>query len=160
MISTIPTEELIIYVLSALIILLILWVIRLEVKLGNLPAVKHNQAINNQIIALQRETGILNEFKEQTNLNVGKINDELKHTIQGIETIRFNPFKGDGIGGNQSFATTMIDQHGNGVVLSSLYSRDRVSTFAKPIVNWNCEHEMSEEEKEVLEKVKNNQLHK
>ena len=153
---TIPIEELIIYVLSALIILLILWVIRLEMKIRNIPAVKHNQNINNQINALQKETYTLNEFKKETDSNIENINKELKNTVQGIETIRFNPFKGDGIGGNQSFATAILDQNGNGVIISSLYSREKVSTFAKPITNWSCEYELSGEEKEVLDRVKDN----
>ncbi len=153
--TTIPTEELIIYVLFALIALLIIWIIRLEVKIKNLPSSKNNKNFNNQIGALRKESNVLNEFREKTLLDIENINMELKNAVQGIETVRFNPFKGDGIGGNQSFATAILDKHGNGVILSSLYSREKVSTFAKPIVNWECEYEMSDEEKEVLQKVKN-----
>ena len=112
--------------------------------------------MNDQIGALQKNTNILNEFKNATNNKIQSIDVEIDKSIQGIETVRFNPFKGDGIGGNQSFATAMIDNNGNGVVISSLYSREKVSVFAKPIKNWLCEHELSGEEKEVLQKVKLN----
>ena len=150
------TEEIMIYSLIAISFLLILWIIRLEVKIKNIPSVKNNQNLNDQIGALQKNTNILNEFKNATNNKIQSIDVEIDKSIQGIETVRFNPFKGDGIGGNQSFATAMIDNNGNGVVISSLYSREKVSVFAKPIKNWLCEHELSGEEKEVLQMVKLN----
>jgi len=156
----IPTEEFIIYVLAVISTLLILWIIRLEVKIKNIPSVKNNQNINNQIGDLQKNISHLSEFSVNTNNHLEKINKELENTIQGIETMRFNPFKRDGIGGNQSFASSFIDKKGNGVILSSLYSRDRVSVFAKPIKNWNSEHELSKEEKEILQKTKIDKLNK
>ncbi len=152
----ISTEQIITYVLLALIILLVLWIIRLEIKIKKIPALKLNENLNQRIDSAQTEIENLKQFKQDSSLSIGAINAELKHTIQGIETVRFNPFKSDGVGGNQSFATAMIDQNGNGVIFSSLYSREKVSVFAKPIKNWNCEYEMSGEEKEVLEKMKNN----
>jgi len=150
----ISNEELIIYILTGVSVLLILWIIRLEVKIKNIPSVKNNQNLNNQIIAIQNSLSGLENFTNKTIEHFGDIDKELSNTIKGIETIRFNPYKGEGIGGNQSFATALIDDNGNGVVISSLYSREKVSVFAKPIINWVCEYEMSSEEKEVLDKVK------
>ena len=46
----------------------------------------------------------------------------------------------------------MLNEEGDGVVLSSLYSRERMSIFAKPIKNNKSEYELSAEEKEVLKK--------
>ena len=145
--TPISTEEIIIYVLVAVVVILIAWIIRLETKIKNIPSAKINENINNQIEALQEDISELENFREKSNSNFTTIGNELKKTIKGIETIRFNPFKDGSVGGNQSFATTLVDDYGNGVVISSLYSRERVSVFAKPIVNWTCEYELSEEEK-------------
>ncbi len=150
--TPISTEEIIIYALVAVVTILIVWVVRLETKIKNIPSIKNNQNVNNQIGILQKNIGELEIFREKTNSNFTVIENELKKTIKGIETIRFNPFKDGSVGGNQSFATTLVDDYGNGVVISSLYSRERVSVFAKPIINWTCEYELSEEEKEVLKK--------
>jgi len=152
--TPISTEEIIIYALVAVVVILIIWIVRLETKIKNIPSVKNNQNINNQIGMLQKNIEELGEFRNQVNSSLTSIANELKRTIKGIETIRFNPFKDDGVGGNQSFATAIVDDYGNGVVISSLYSRERVSVFAKPIVNWTCEYEMSEEEKTALQKEK------
>ena len=50
----------------------------------------------------------------------------------------------------QSFAVALLSENGDGAVLSSLYARDRMSVFAKPVKNFSSEFEMTEEEKEVL----------
>ena len=45
-----------------------------------------------------------------------------------------------------------MDEKGDGVVISSLYSRDKVSVYAKPLVEGKSEYELSEEEKDVVSK--------
>lgn len=75
---------------------------------------------------------------------------EQKKAIRNIETIRFNPFADQG--SNQSFATALINDEKNGVVISTLFARDRMSVFAKPILNGKSEYELTQEEKTVLEK--------
>jgi len=150
----ISTNEIIIYALAIVVSLLIIWIVRLEIKIRNIPSVKNNQNINNQIGVLQKNAHEFQEFKEQTNFNLDEVATELKKTIKKITTVRFNPFKDGGVGGNQSFATAIVNDKGDGVVISSLYSRERVSVFAKPILNWKCEYELSAEEKEALNKSK------
>ena len=59
----------------------------------------------------------------------------MKKASRGFETIRFNPFPDQG--SNQSFAVGMVNEDGDGVVFSSLYSRERMSIFAKPIKKEN-----------------------
>ena len=77
---------------------------------------------------------------------------KLGESIRGIGTVRFNPF-GE-LGSNQSFAIALLNEANNGVVISSLYTRERVSVFAKPIKNMQSEYELSDEEKEALAKAK------
>ena len=47
-----------------------------------------------------------------------------------------------------------LNDEGDGVIMSSLYARDRMSIFAKPIKKGKSEFELSAEEKEVLDKAK------
>ena len=82
------------------------------------------------------------------------VEKRLRKSTQSIETIRFNPFKGSGAGGNQSFATAFLNEDGNGLVMSSLYARDRVSIFSKPVKNFTSEFELSDEEKRVISDTK------
>ena len=66
----------------------------------------------------------------------------------GVKIMRFNPFKD--VGGNQSFAVAIVNEDGDGVVLSSLYSRERMSVFAKPVIQGSSDIELTAEEKVVI----------
>ena len=80
----------------------------------------------------------------------------MKRSLQSVETVRFNPFKGSGEGGNQSFSTSFVSENGDGVVISSLYSRDRISVFSKPLSKFQSSFELTDEEKKVIEDSKKN----
>lgn len=86
------------------------------------------------------------------------LDDRIRKKIGLVETVRFNPFQGSGGGGNQSFSTAFVDEVGNGVVFSGIYSRDRTMVFSKPIVDWKSEFELTDEEKKAISasKSKNN----
>lgn len=144
-----------IYTLGALaliIIVLFIWVIWLQNKLGRLLVGK-TKNLDESFAVLNKEIIDLKKFKTEA-LETFKVTDaRLKKTISGVETIRFNPFKGNGSGGNQSFATAFLNEEKNGVIISSLYSRDHVSVFGKPIKNLISEQgELTEEEKNALKK--------
>jgi hypothetical protein len=79
------------------------------------------------------------------------VEKRLKKSVQAVHTVRFNPFKGTGEGGNQSFATAFLTEDGDGVIISSLYSREHVSVFGKPVKKLVSEHTLSDEEKEALD---------
>ena len=104
------------------------------------------------IIILEEDISKLKSAKEKTEKEIIEINKKLKKSIRGLETIRFNPFPDQG--SNQSFAVGMVNEDGDGVVFSSLYSRERMSIFAKPIKGGKSEYELTIEEKKVLEKAK------
>jgi hypothetical protein len=132
-----------------IIIILFIWVIWLQNKLGKLLIGK-SKNLDESFDLLNKEITELKKFKV-TALDTFKDNDaRLKKTISGVETIRFNPFKGEGQGGNQSFATAFLNEEKNGVIISSMYSRDHISIFSKPIKNFISEYELTNEEKKAL----------
>ena len=148
------TQTILIYILGACIVILIGWIIRLEKKIRLFTLGTGITDLENLFKSLRTDIKVMNEWKAQS-INMFKhIDTQLAQSIRGIETNRFNPFKGTGAGGNQSFATTFINHKGDGVVFSSLHARDRVSIFSKPLKNFISEYELSEEEKEVIERAK------
>jgi hypothetical protein len=96
----------------------------------------------------------LESFRSEMENYLSTVESRLKKSVQSVHTVRFNPFHGTGAGGNQSFATAFLNEHGDGVIVSSLYARDHVSVFAKPVKNLKSEHELSDEEKEALDSAK------
>ena len=113
---------------------------------------KKAKDLEDTIVILEQEIAKLNKAKDNLEKDIILINTKLKKSIRGLETIRFIPFPDQGR--NQSFAIGMLNEEGDGVVVSSLYSRDRMSIFAKPIKNGTSSYELSTEEKEALQKAK------
>ncbi len=131
----------------------LLWAIRLEIKLRKILGQKGTN-LDEAIISMKKDTEHLKNFARKSAENFGVISKKLRKTISGVETIRFNPFKGTGAGNNQSFATAFVNEDGDGAIVSSLYSREHVSIFSKPIKNMKSEYELTAEEKEALQKAK------
>ncbi len=138
------------YALLGLTVILIIWIIRLEIKIGKFVKGKDGKSLEDSIVSGHKNLEKLNEFQKEVIGHFINVEKRLKRSIQSVETIRFNPFKGTGEGGNQSFSTSIVSENGDGVVFSSLYSRDRVSVFSKPISKFQSNFELTEEEKEVI----------
>lgn len=90
------------------------------------------------------------EFRKELETYLETVEKRLDQSVRGVGTVRFNPFKGNGEGGNQSFATALIDENENGVVLSTLYTRERLGIYAKPLKEGISEYELTSEEKEAV----------
>jgi len=139
--------------ISLLFILLgVVWASITEKRLKKFFLGKKAKDLEDTIGNLEMEINKLNNSKDSLEKEIALINTKLKKSIRGLETIRFNPFPDQG--SNQSFAIGMLNEEGDGLVISSLYSRERMSVFAKPIKAGKSEYELSAEEKEALLKAK------
>jgi hypothetical protein len=152
-IPTIDTETMV-YILLVLCLILALLVIRLENRLKKMLGGKSAKNLEESVNNLHKSTEELKAFRTDSIEYLKNIEARLKRSIQGVETVRFNPFKGTGEGGNQSFSTALVNEKGDGAVISSLYSRDRVSVFSKPLKKFSSEFEMTAEEHEATKKAK------
>ena len=145
--------EILFFVLTGVILFLcVAWIIITEKRLKRFFLGKKAKDLEDTIIMLENEINKLNKAKGNIEKEISVINLKLKKSIRGLETIRFNPFPDQG--SNQSFAVGMLNEENDGLVISSLYSRERMSIFAKPIKNNKSEYELSAEEKEALNKAR------
>ncbi|HPS21305.1 MAG TPA: DUF4446 family protein [Candidatus Paceibacterota bacterium] len=126
------------------------WIVKTERRLKKFFMGKKAKDLEDTINILEKDIAVLKIAKEAAEKELVVVNKKLKKSIRGVETIRFNPFPDQG--SNQSFAIGILNEEKDGVVISSLYSRERMSIFAKPIKNGKSEYELSEEEKEALNK--------
>ncbi|HJO89994.1 MAG: DUF4446 family protein [Candidatus Pacebacteria bacterium] len=151
-ISSIPIYM--IYALGGVLIFLVVWIIGLERKVKKFTYGKNGKSLEDSIMTIKGDLNDLEKFRKDMEEYLTQVEKRLRRSTQGIETIRFNPFKGAGQGGNQSFATAFLDENGDGLVISSLYARERVSIFSKPIKKYVSEFELSEEEKKAIDSAK------
>ena len=71
--------------------------------------------------------------------------------IQKIGFVRYNPFADTG--GNQSFCVSLLDGNNNGIVMTSLHSREQTRIYSKEVTNGRVQdYTLSTEEEEVLKK--------
>jgi hypothetical protein len=146
--------NIVIIVLLAVIVLLICWVIYFEIRLRKLLRGRNATNLEDSWNDILLELKDVQSARRDIEAYLRNVEQRLRRSIQGVETIRFNPFKDLNMGSNQSFSTAFLDEDGNGVVVSSLYSRDRVSVYSKPLKNHASEYGLTEEEKDVVTRAK------
>jgi len=139
-----------IYIISGAVVINLVWISIIELRLKKIFAGTKAHSLEDMIVLVGKKINKIEEFQNNIDKHLETIDTRLNKSIRGVETMRFNPFID--AGSNQSFAIALMNDEGNGVVLSSLYARDRMSVFAKPIIKGKSEFELSSEEKEVLSK--------
>lgn len=145
--------ELAFFVLAGIAILVgAFWILRTEKRLKKFFLGKRARDLEDTIALLEDDISKLKTAREKAETQISEMEGKLKKSIRGLETVRFNPFPDQG--SNQSFAIGLLNEEGDGVVLSSLYARERMSVFAKPIKGGKSEYELSAEEKEALQKAR------
>ncbi len=141
-----------IYILAFVIILLLVWIFVIERRLKKLFAGEKAKSLEGLMTDISGKMAQVKETQIEINKHLVLVDKRLDKSIRNVQTVRFNPFMD--AGSNQSFAMAFLNDESDGVVISSLYARDRMSIFAKPITNGKSEFELSTEEKEVLAKAK------
>ncbi|HUG83829.1 MAG TPA: DUF4446 family protein [Euzebya sp.] len=72
----------------------------------------------------------------------------LARSISRIGTVRYDAF--DDMGGRLSFSMALLDEHGDGSVVTAMNGRVQTRTFAKPVVAGSSTHNLSEEEVQAI----------
>jgi len=80
------------------------------------------------------------------------LKEKNRFSLQRVGIVRFNPF--NEVGSNQSFSAALMDENNNGLVITSLYSREENRVYGKPIKNGVSEYSLSDEEKRAIEEAK------
>ncbi len=111
-------------------------------------------SLEETISILARDTKELQGFRVELEKYLKSAESRLRGSIQGVGVVRFNAFAGNGAGGNQSFCVALLDELHSGVVFSTLYSRNHVGVYAKPIDKGNSTFELTSEERDAIQKAK------
>jgi hypothetical protein len=79
---------------------------------------------------------------------VAALRGEAAGALQHLAVVRYDAF-GD-TGGRLSWSVALLDDHGDGVVLTSIHGRNEARTYAKSIAAWTCEQQLSPEEEDAV----------
>ena len=105
-----------------------------------------------KIKRLQSQVSTLEAHAQNTAHILKDADARLKRSVQSISVKHFAPFQN--AGGQQSFATALVSEKGDGVVVSGIHSRDGVRVYAKPIERFESKRELSNEEHEAIRDAK------
>lgn len=144
--------SIIIYILAFTVVLILIWILVTNRRMKKFFLGTKAQDLEQVLMTVSKQMSELKETQNKINSHLVEVDERLSKSIRNIEMVRFNPFEESG--SKQSFAVAMLNDEGDGVVMSSLYARDRMSIFAKQISKGKSDIELSTEEKEVVDKAK------
>jgi hypothetical protein len=108
------------------------------------------------IVALRRQTAYrrapaadaLPEDVTGLRQEVAALRMEAVDALRHLAVVRYDAF-GD-MGGHLSWSLALLDDSGNGVVLTSIHGRSEARTYAKSIASWTCDQQLSPEEEDAV----------
>ena len=89
----------------------------------------------------KRVDGIVTDLEQQAAV--------ARFAIQRFGLVRYNAFAE--MGGQLSFSAAFLDDHGDGVVITSINGRTETRTYAKDIRNLTSSHNLSDEERKAID---------
>ncbi|MCW2758833.1 MAG: hypothetical protein JWO46_2579 [Nocardioidaceae bacterium] len=83
---------------------------------------------------------------------VAALRAEAAMALKNLAVVRYDAFGGDAgaVGGGLSWSLALLDDHGDGTVLTSIHGRTEARTYAKAISGWTSEQPLSPEESEAI----------
>jgi len=155
-------EELYIVVLA---IILFLFFVVLVMNISNRVKIKRLKSKYNRLLnglsnadmegVLENCFDRINEVTEKCKdleYRVNSVERDLTQCIQKVSVIRYNAF--DNVGSELSFSVALLNENDDGLVLSSLYSRDSSLIYAKPVIRGNSKYTLTAEELQAIETAK------
>jgi hypothetical protein len=73
---------------------------------------------------------------------------QIEGSVRRVGLLRYDAF--EDVGGRLSFSCALLDEHGNGVVLTSINGRQETRVYAKPVTGGASSHNLSMEEEEAI----------
>jgi hypothetical protein len=89
--------------------------------------------------------GELAKARAEVDATRAALSDALRH----VSVVRYDAF-GD-MGGRLSFTAAMLDDSGDGLLITSIHGRSEARTYAKGVVSGASEHSLSPEEQQAIE---------
>ncbi len=142
------TNTLLFGVLFLLVAIALFFIVRIEIRMKKMFKGTKVSSLEDLIKSIVERVHELGEQAIAHEKHLAHHDERIIKLGRGVKLIRFNPFPD--VGGNQSFAVAIMNEEGDGVVFSSLYSRERMSVFAKPITKGKCDIELTPEEQSVV----------
>jgi hypothetical protein len=100
--------------------------------------------------AARRPTGIDAVPEDVLGLRqeVAALRAEARGALRHLSVVRYDAF--EDMGGHLSWSLALLDDSGDGVVLTAIHGRSDARTYAKNVTGWHGDQQLSPEEEEAL----------
>lgn len=140
--------NILIIALSLAVIGLAVWLWLMNRRVNRLFTGRQGQSLEDLAESYGQELKTLHSAREEIEKFLIQADARLGTSVRHVRTLRYNPFPDQG--GSQSFTTALLDEQGDGVILTGLHARDTMRVYAKPVRGRNSEIELTAEERSVL----------
>ncbi|MGC4018804.1 MAG: DUF4446 family protein [Muricomes sp.] len=123
---------------------------RMKTSYASFMKGKDGKNLEESILTRFEEIEELSEITKQNQQNIEDIYKKIKSHYQKVGIVKYDAFHE--MGGNLSFAVTMLDENNCGWILNAMHSREGCYTYIKEIVNGQSYIELAQEETESLER--------
>jgi uncharacterized protein DUF4446 len=96
----------------------------------------------------RQEVDALPEDVHGLRQEVAALKAESADALRHLAVVRYDAF--EEMGGRLSWSLALLDDGGNGVVLTSIHGRSDARTYAKGVTGWSCDQQLSPEEEEAI----------
>ena len=104
------------------------------------------------LLAHQRQLRRNQEQIKALKSDYEKLEKESHFLLKSVGLVRYNPFANTG--GNMSFSLALLNDNGDGAIVTSLHSREGVRLYSKTVKNYNSEQALTDEEKDAVERAR------
>lgn len=101
-------------------------------------------AVNRQIETVDGLRGEVTSLQQ----GLAKVRSDLADALRHIAVVRYDAFPD--MGGRLSFSAALLDDAGDGLVLTSINGRSETRTYAKGVKGGGSEHQLSPEEEQAI----------
>lgn len=112
--------------------------------LGDGPREDLLAAVRRQTAELERMRGDLGVVNDNTET----LRELVRDGVSRVAVVRYDAF--EDMGGALSFSAALLDERGDGVVLSAINGRSETRTYAKAVQGGSSEHTLSTEEQQAI----------
>jgi hypothetical protein len=131
---------------------LIYLVLQLKKKLHAFMDGKDGANLETTLLDLTSTVSNIQETLEAHKEGLEFIDSRVKRSIRGYSLVRYDAY--ENAGGEQSFASGLLDEYGDGYILSVITNRNHVGVYAKKVLKGKAEVSLTTEEQQALTEAK------
>lgn len=123
---------------------------RLKSSYSSFMRGKDGKTLEKSVLDRFENMDVMKNVVRQNRQDIKELYKRLDENYQKVGIVKYDAFHE--MGGNLSFALTMLDGNNNGWIINAMHSREGCYTYIKEIVNGESYIELAEEEAESLDR--------